>query len=242
MKVDLQKCIGCTRCFPYCPVQAIHKEAGQACIDQDLCVECHICFYSQVCPKQALIVEELDYPRSIRTAFSDVLKPHKNTGVLGRGTEEMKTNDVTGRLQLGHLGVAVELGRPGVSTTFKDVQTVAQKLAPLGVHFEPENPVTSLMSDVRTGTLKSEVLQERALSALVEIDIPIEKLPAVLQALKQVEPELDTVFSLCVSSPLDPVTGANPILPILAAEQISYRPNGKTNVGLGKPFKEVKAL
>jgi hypothetical protein len=220
-------------------MKAIHKVDGKADIDEDACVECHICYYSGVCPKNALTVEELSYPRSIREAFSDVRKPHKSTGVLGRGTEEIKTNDVTARLKYGRVSVSVELGRPGIGTDFYDVQTIAQKLAPIGVHFEPENPVTSLMADAKTGTMKPEVLPQRALSALLEMDMPLETLRDVLHALKEVEGKIHTVFSLCVATPLDPETGENPAQKIMEEEHIPYRPNGKTNVGLGKPFKGV---
>lgn len=240
MKVDRERCIGCRQCFAQCPVRAISLREGKADIHQDRCVECHICAYSGVCPKNALVIEELSYPRSLRSAFSDVKKPHKDTGVLGRGTEEMKTNDVTARLKLGRLGISVELGRPGVSTSFRDVQTIAMKLAPLSVHFEPENPVTSLMTDIRTGALREEVLEERALSALVEIDIPEDRLMDVIHALQEAEPEVDTVFSLCIASPLDPETGDIPFAETLRKNHIPFRLNGKTNVGLGRPFKEVE--
>lgn len=239
MKVDKSKCIGCTQCFPFCPVQAISKKDGKAFIDQELCVECHICYYSKVCPKNALVVEDLSYPRSIRTAFSDVTKPHKNTGVLGRGTEEIKTNDVTARLKYGNISMSVELGRPGISTSFLDVQKVAQALALVGVHFEKENPVTSLMSDIHTGTFKKEVLHERVLSALIETEFKQDLLPEVLKTLKKVEPTVNTVFSVCVAAPLDPDTGKIPFAEIIKAENIPIRPNGKTNVGLGRPFKKV---
>lgn len=240
MKVDRERCIGCRQCFVQCPVRAIFLREGKADIQQDRCVECHICAYSGVCPKNALVIEELPYPRSIRSAFSDVRKPHKSTGVLGRGTEEMKTNDVTARLKLGHLGISVELGRPGVSASFRDVQVISMKLAPLGVHFEPENPITSLMEDIHTGALKKEILNERALSALVEIDIPAERLMDVIHALKEAEPEVDTVFSVSIASPVDPDTGKIPFAETLRENHIFFRPNGKTNVGLGRPFKEVE--
>lgn len=35
--------------------------------------------------------------------------------VPGRGTEEVKTNDVTGRVDKKHYGIAVEMGRPSVA-------------------------------------------------------------------------------------------------------------------------------
>jgi len=54
--------------------------------------------------------------------------PHKKTDIAGRGTAEMKTNDITGRVKRGG-GVAVELGRPGVGTRFTDVEKVSREIA-----------------------------------------------------------------------------------------------------------------
>ena len=47
----------------------------------------------------------------------------------GRGTEEGKTNDRTGRFHFGQVGICVEMGRPGISTSFADAQVVAQAVA-----------------------------------------------------------------------------------------------------------------
>ena len=52
-----------------------------------------------VCPTAAFEPEELAWPRVVRRAFSDPRVPHESTGVEGRGTEEVKTNDVSGRVQ-----------------------------------------------------------------------------------------------------------------------------------------------
>ena len=60
-------------------------------------------------------VMKLRRPRSIRAAFSDPTVVHAGTGVGGRGTEEIKTNGVTGRLQEGEVGIVVEIGRPGTA-------------------------------------------------------------------------------------------------------------------------------
>ena len=79
----------------------------------------------------------------------------------------MKTNDVTGRFSEGEVGFGIEMGRPGVSTSFKDVEKVTTVLASK-VEFESKNPVTSLI-DVKTGRLKNQsVLKERPPSAIIE--------------------------------------------------------------------------
>ena len=94
--------------------------------------------------------------------------PHESTGVHGRGTEEVKTNDVSGRVKAGEVGFTIEFGRPGVGVWFRDLQTMCWALARAGVSFEKRNQVTSLMSDVATGTIREDILNEKVLSAIIE--------------------------------------------------------------------------
>jgi NAD-dependent dihydropyrimidine dehydrogenase PreA subunit len=243
MKLHEEKCLGCGQCIPYCPVGAISRNPAtfKSRIDQETCVECHTCFRSNVCPAHALEIEDLTYPRSLRSVFSDVLSPHKSTGVLGRGTEEMKTNDVTGRLKPGVLGVSLELGRPGIGASFADLQTVAQAVIGVGVRFQPENPVYSLLSDKEKGLFEPEVLGERVLSALLEFEIPRGELPDLYRALKDAAEKIDTVFSVGISMIETPEYGLPDLEKELDENGIWHRPNGKTNVGLGRPLKEITA-
>lgn len=203
-------------------------------------MECGACLRAAVCPVNAVVRPELTYPRTLRSVFSDVTSPHKSTGVLGRGTEEMKTNDVTGRLRAHRVNVSVELGRPGISASFADVEVLFQAIAAFGVHFQEENPVTNLMADVATGQLRPEILGERVLSsALIEFDIPEERASALVTVLKKAADKIDTVFSVGMAVPLLPAETSAPLYSRLQSEGIFVRPNGKTNVGLGHPFKEV---
>ena len=80
-----------------------------------------------VCPTAAFEPDELTWPRVVRRAFSDPRVPHESTGVEGRGTEEVKTNDVTGRVGLGEVGFTIELGRPGVGVRFREIQESAAR-------------------------------------------------------------------------------------------------------------------
>ena len=238
MRIDGDICIACDVCIPYCPLRAISMEGDVAVIDQDECVDCGVCRNSGVCPVDCIIFEEAPWPRSLRATFSNPRIEHKATGVAGRGTEEMKTNEVTGRFQRGWVGLGCEFGRPGIGTRFRDVDRVAQVLARHGVAFEPKNPVTMLMEDVKTGKLNEEVLNEKVLSAIIECLLPIEKFEEIISALGEVSKEIDTVMTVECINRADP-DGSYPLRKLMDKAGISYRINGKQNAGLGRPKAKV---
>jgi NAD-dependent dihydropyrimidine dehydrogenase PreA subunit len=241
MQIDPEKCTGCEACHPYCTVGAIRsgKKKGEedliSIIDQDECVECGVCDRARICPTEAIYPVELKWPRSVRGVFSDPLTVHKDTGIAGRGTEEMKTNDVTGRIRRGHAGVAIELGRPGVGTRFRDVDIMAQAVAKVGAHFEPKNPVTFLMADKSTGKIRQDILNEKVLSAIIECDVAMEKLENLLSVIKAAATKLETVFSLDLICRVGE-NGEIATLPIARKVGFTPRPNTKNNVGFGRPL------
>jgi NAD-dependent dihydropyrimidine dehydrogenase PreA subunit len=244
MLIDPKTCIGCGSCMPYCPVRAIVKtdqrtRKGKEIrgVDQERCVECGVCLRAAVCPTDSIAMPQLVWPRLIRALFSDPLTLHPTTKLEGRGTEEMKTNDVTGRFKRGMAGVGVEMGRPGVGATFEDIQTVCMALAKLGVEFEPQNPLSALIADKKTGELDPEVMGEKVLSAIIEFSVSNDGLKEALRVLKEVSSRIDTVFSLCLIGRVDP-DGTIPVGPLAAEAGFAARLNTKTNVGLGRPRKE----
>ena len=103
MFIDQDVCERCMDCIPVCPVGAIgivetrlaYHSTYKVIIDYQTCVECGVCRRLNKCPQGAIKqVEDIPYPRILRAAFSDPTFRHESTAVLGRGTEEMKTNDV----------------------------------------------------------------------------------------------------------------------------------------------------
>jgi len=237
MRIDQDRCTGCLECIDFCPMGAIRQSdtGGTAYVDQDACVECGVCLRVGCCQFDAIWQPELEWPRILRSQFSNPGVSHPSTAIYGRGTDETKTNDVTGRYPPGAIGIAAELGRPGVGTRLRDVETVARAILPLGVEFEKDNPTYFLFQDLEQVRMRPDVLDERVLSAILEFKTTLQKAPQVLKALHRVAAEIDAVMSVNIGSMIEP----NGSLPAQkAAEQAGFhlRPNGKSNLGLGRPL------
>src|SRR5579859_4263212 len=254
-------CGNCTYVCPMGAIY-IDPAIKRATVDRNECVECYACFNGlsqehlnptlvrtlrklfqfvrlrfdpepDVCPTAAFAPEDLAWPRVVRRAFSDPRVPHESTGVGGRGTEEVKTNDVSGRIQAGEVGFTIEFGRPGVGVWMRDIQEMCGALAQAGVSFEKKNPITSLMSDVSTGTLREDILNEKLLSAIVEIKTRVERTEEIIRLVREVEQRIDTVVALGVGARCDADGEERVIAPIL--EKLGYRlERAKTNIGLGR--------
>ena len=234
----------------------------RATINRNECVECYACYNGMsqehlnptlvrtlrrifqmmrlrfdpepdVCPTAAFEPEELAWPRIVRRAFSDPSVTHESTGVEGRGTEEVKTNDVSGRVKVGEVGFTIEFGRPGVGVWMRDIQQMCRALAQAGVSFEKRNPVTSLMTDVSEGTLREDILNEKVLSAIVEIKTRVERTEEIIHLVWEVEKRINTVIAIGVGTRCDPDGEERVVGPIL--ERLGYRlERAKTNIGLGR--------
>ena len=234
----------------------------RATVNRDECVECYACFNGlsqehlnptlvrlmrkvlqairvrfdpepDVCPTAAFEPEELVWPRVVRRAFSDPRVPHESTGIEGRGTEEVKTNDVSGRVNVGEVGFTIELGRPGVGVWMREIQQMCLRLGAAGVSFEKRNPITSLMTDVGSGTLREDILGEKVMSAIVEIKVPVERTEEIVRLVWEVEKELDTVVALGVGTRCGADGEDHVLAPIL--ERLGYKlERAKTNTGLGR--------
>lgn len=242
MRIDKTKCAGCGQCTEYCTLGNISQRLRDGKngriyyeINEDECVDCGVCLRAGVCATDALHMPDYDYPRVLRAQFSDPLVVHPKTNVPGRGTEEMKTNEVTGRIKRGFVGIACEMGRPAVGARFYDVEKVAMALAKLGVEFEAANPCTQVMADPHLGTFKEEVKNEKVLSAIIEMIVPFAKAEVVLTTIRDVAGTVDCVFSVDLICPFME-DGSAPTIDLLKKLGWSVPPNGKVNNGLGRPL------
>ena len=240
--IDIDKCVGCKTCMKYCSVEAIKYEADtkKCFIDPEACTECYVCLRMAVCPKKAIAITPLDgFFKEFQHVISDPVENHGVTGVTGRGTEEAKTNDVTGRVRRGEVGFCIDMGRPGMGVYLRDAEKVAMACASAGLALAPpeETPLAALMENRATGKLQEGCLGHRLLSVIIEGKCPQSRLRSVLGALKDVEGKIDTVFSLGLILRVDD-EGRTDALDCLAEFGIDYPHRGKVNVGLGKPIAE----
>ena len=254
-------CGNCTYVCPMGAIY-IDPTVKRATINRDECVECYSCYNGlsqehlnptavrtmrkafqmmrlrfdpepDVCPTAAFEPDQLAWPRVVRRAFSDPRVPHESTGVEGRGTEEVKTNDVSDRVKVCEVGFTIEFGRPGVGVWFRDIQKACWALAQAGVSFEKKNPITSLMSDVSTGTLRDDIMNEKLMSAIVEIKVPVARTEEIVRLVWEIEKQVDTVVALGVGTRCEEDGDENVVAPIL--ERLGYKLHrAKTNTGLGR--------
>jgi len=106
-------------------------------------------------------------------------------------------------------------------------------LARAGVAFEKKNPITSLMTDVSTGTIRPDILGEKLMSAIVEIKVPVSRAEEIIRLVWEVEKKLDTVVALGVGVRCDAEGEDESVEPILA--RLGYKlERAKTNIGLGR--------
>ncbi|NQU88536.1 MAG: 4Fe-4S binding protein [Mariniphaga sp.] len=264
MIINQKKCVACGNCVAVCPMSAIYidTETNRANINNDVCVECGICYRGMskeklspvfvrsvrktsklflfrfepepdICPTSAFEINELEMPRLIRQIFSDPVIEHKSTGIKGRGTEEVKTNDVSLRVNTGEVGYTIEFGRPGVGVRFSDIQEMTRTFSKIGVTFEKNNPVTHLMTNLSTGDLRTDILDEKILSAIVEIKTDINMVEKVLATVREVNKRIDTVTVIGISTRCNDEGEDNILSPLLDKLQYPHF-RAKTNIGLGR--------
>ncbi|MCJ7500188.1 ferredoxin family protein [bacterium] len=244
MRIDPEKCTACAQCPDYCPVTCIHEGDGVYFMDEDECVECGVCLRDAGCPTEAIYMPEESnrYPRSIRAAFSDPavqypeeLFPDLKQG--GRGTEEMKTNDVTGNFPRGEFGMTLEFGRPGTGTRLREVEKVTTLLTSLGIRFEGSNALFFLLEEPERGVLKRELRDEKVLSIIVEFTLAEAQLETIVAALFEVLQTVDTVVSWGLVTRFEE-DGSLPVTDRLEKLGLTVRPNAKVNMGMGRPIIE----
>jgi ferredoxin len=231
-RISLHRCVECYTCFRGLSTENLNPTLIRALRRLLGLLRLRFDPEPDVCPTAAIVPQELSWPRIVRRAFSDPLVPHESTGIHGRGTEEVKTNDVTGRIDHGEAGFTVEFGRPTIGTSFAEIQEVTHRLARENVTFEAHNPVTALMSDSSSGTIRPDILEERILSAIVEFKTRLDCVPDLLRTIEEAARSLGTVVQVGVSTRCDS-EGESPLENLLPEAGYDFT-RGKTNLGLAR--------
>ncbi|HZK11034.1 MAG TPA: 4Fe-4S binding protein [Atribacterota bacterium] len=239
MRINPDKCIGCEKCIIYCPLNCIVKEDKKCKIDEDECVDCGVCKRANICPTDAIFMprECFDYPRAVRMQFSDPCAYHPSMKSFGRGTEEAKTNDVTGKFKKGEYGLLLEFGRPCVGVRLSEIEKVTVAMRTKGLPILEENPLFGLLEEDDSGHFKKEYVNEKLLSAILETRFKEDELETIIRTILPLLDNLSTVVSVGLVTRFAN-DGSLPIIKKLEDlnMNIRVRPNAKINVGLGRPL------
>jgi ferredoxin len=227
--VDQSLCIGCGECVPLCPMEAIHLGEETSSIDPNECAECGTCSRAEICPADAIKTVKLEWPRVLRETFSNPLAVHENTGITGRGTEGIKTNDSRNRYKRGEMGVFIEVGRPVLGGRFKDIEKIVKTFKDHGYDVIPQNPIASLFDDPKTGALKPEILNEKVISCVIEFLLPNTAAAELMAMVFELAGEVESVFSLSVGLRADEQGDAH--FEEIFGPHVFHLPNAKVNIG-----------
>jgi hypothetical protein len=119
-----------------------------------------------------------------------------------------------------------------LGTRFRDVERVVKVFAAQGISVREDNPVAALVADPSTGALKPEILDEKALSVLIELVIPHARAADLLDIVDRLEDRVETVFNVSIALRAG-ADGGSPLTELFGASVFSL-PNGKVNVGMAE--------
>jgi ferredoxin len=234
--IDQALCIGCGSCPPLCPMEAIALGEDTSSINPNECAECGTCYRAQICPVDAITPVKLEWPRALRETFSNPLAVHETTGITGRGTEGIKTNDSQNRYKRGDIGVFIEVGRPVLGGRFHDVERIVKKFKAHGYGVIPQNPIAALIANPKTGALKPEILNEKVISCVIEFILPDAAAEELMKMVRELSGEVESLFSLSVGLRADE-QGKSRFEEVFGPDVFRF-PNQKANIGAAQPITE----
>lgn len=94
LEIDLDQCIGCSRCMKICPTEAIRIRGGKARIQEHRCIDCGKCHES--CPTKAIYVKQDDFENIHKYSHSVALVP---AVFLGQFPSDMRVSRIYAALK-----------------------------------------------------------------------------------------------------------------------------------------------
>ncbi len=101
IKVDTNKCMGCTHCMQACPTEAIRIRGGVATINPDRCVDCGNCL--RACPVDAFYVEHDSLEQLNKYKYRVALFPSVMIGQFNENYTEGKIYEALLKLGFTHI-------------------------------------------------------------------------------------------------------------------------------------------
>ncbi len=84
-----------------------------------------------------------------------------------------------------------------------------------------------------TGTIREDIMEEKVLSAIIEIKVPAGRAAEIIKLVWEIEKQIETTVALGVGARCNSLGEEDLIEPILY--QLGYQPQrAKTNIGLGR--------
>jgi len=223
---------------PLLSTAAIRFDGLKSAIDQDVCYECSTCLRAAHCPS----MPSLNLPTSLiirgRCAGISAIPAPPTRPPASRAAERRNPRPTTSP----SLWSQADRCRHRDWTAYaRDVPSRHPEDHPgdrrAGVHkIEPHNPIHSMIANEATGDLKPEMLGERVLSAIIEIQVERNQLRGILRTLKEVAKEVDSVFCIDAFTVVEPgLKIPEEVLESIQAEGFTWRPNAKINMGSEGP-------
>ncbi len=134
LKIDVNKCYGCTHCMMSCPTGAIRIRDGLASIREEWCVDCGECM--KACPVNAIYVEQDDFEKIFDYQYRIAILP---SVFIGQFSKKYSAQQITnGMYKLGFQEVIpVEMSVNYIKQAFLEYQQNPDQEKPMISPFCP---------------------------------------------------------------------------------------------------------